>query len=128
MSGEALNTDRELWRERQGDYYADSIHVTQSGAIGINCGGIVIVMPIRKWHDAIREIERLEVEVSRLCYWLLETYRTLTRDASMDDGMTDDELAKAIVDVLANREIDPNTVAGSKHLGIWEVKDSRERY
>ena len=40
------NTDREIWRETDGD----SIHVTQSGGIGINCGGSVVTMPIREWH------------------------------------------------------------------------------
>ena len=52
----ALNTDRELWREREGDYYADSLHVTEGGGIGMNCGGSVIVMPIRKWHEAARAL------------------------------------------------------------------------
>lgn len=33
--GPVPNTDRELWRERD-DYYADSIHVTEGGGIGIN--------------------------------------------------------------------------------------------
>jgi hypothetical protein len=47
---QAENTDRELWRERDGDYYADSIHVTKEGLIGINCGGLVIVMPVQEWH------------------------------------------------------------------------------
>jgi hypothetical protein len=46
----SANTDREIWRERAGDYYADSIHVTQSGGIGINCGGYVYVLPVREWH------------------------------------------------------------------------------
>jgi hypothetical protein len=46
----AQNTDRELWRERDGDYYADSIHVTEGGGIGINCGGSVVVLPLREWH------------------------------------------------------------------------------
>lgn len=48
------NTDREIWRAPDGgcgDYYADSIHLTQDGGIGFNCGGRVIVMPPRKWHD-----------------------------------------------------------------------------
>jgi len=36
------NTDRELWRKVSGDYYAPSIHVTESGGIGIDCGGHVI--------------------------------------------------------------------------------------
>lgn len=46
----AENTDREIWREREGDYYADSIFVTKEGAIGINCGGHVIVKPVTEWH------------------------------------------------------------------------------
>lgn len=46
----AKNTDREIWRERPDDYYADSIHVTEGGGIGINCGSMVIVMPVREWH------------------------------------------------------------------------------
>lgn len=46
----AENTDKELWREKDGDYYADSIHVTETGEIGINVGGIVIVKPLRAWH------------------------------------------------------------------------------
>jgi len=46
-----LNTDRELWRERPGDYYADHIFVTREGAIGIACGGHVVVMPVRDWHS-----------------------------------------------------------------------------
>lgn len=52
--GPCENTDRELWREREGDYYANSIHVTQAGAIGINVGGFVIVKTLREWHDLAR--------------------------------------------------------------------------
>jgi hypothetical protein len=71
MTGDrpVINTDRELWRERDGDYYADSIHVTEGGGIGINCGGTVIVRPLKEWHKlallaavstgAPPEIERL---------------------------------------------------------------------
>jgi hypothetical protein len=44
-----LNTDRELWREREGDFYADHIFITKNGSLGINCGGIVYVKPIRDW-------------------------------------------------------------------------------
>lgn len=53
----AKNTDREIWREREGDYYAPSIHVTQEGGIGIDVGGTVFVMDVRDWH-------RLAVEAS----------------------------------------------------------------
>jgi hypothetical protein len=46
----ARNTNRELWREREGDYYADSLFVTEGGGIGMNVGGLVIVLPLRMWH------------------------------------------------------------------------------
>jgi hypothetical protein len=61
-----INTDRELWRgpdEGNGDYYADSIHVTASGAIGINCGGLVIVRPLREWHTSAAELSRAKGEI-----------------------------------------------------------------
>lgn len=50
----ALNTDRELYREPKGDlpsdYYANSLHVTIDGRIGMDVGGNVYCMPIRDWH------------------------------------------------------------------------------
>lgn len=52
-NGSAKNTDRELYREPDaghGSFYSDSIHVTERGGIGINCGGYVIVMSLRDWH------------------------------------------------------------------------------
>lgn len=52
-TAECKNTDRELWRgpdEGNGSYYADSIHMTEGGGIGIDVGGRVIVMPLRDWH------------------------------------------------------------------------------
>ena len=49
---QAENTDREIWRERPGDYYSDRIFVTRSGMIGIDCGGHVFVMPVRKWWES----------------------------------------------------------------------------
>ena len=50
-SAPIANTDREIWRSPDnGGFYADSIHVTQGGGIGINCGGHVIVKPLRDWH------------------------------------------------------------------------------
>ena len=69
------NTDRELWRERAGDYYADSIHVTESGEIGINVGGRVLVATAQRWHDAgIKAFtvdEKLPRWRWRLAMWLL---------------------------------------------------------
>jgi len=44
-----INTDKNLWRKIEGDYYSPSIHVTEDGNIGINVGGHVIVKPIEKW-------------------------------------------------------------------------------
>ena len=73
-----INTDVEIWREKEGDPYSPSIHVTQSGGIGINAGGFVIVAPIRKWHDAGSKLFSLDPISSKLpnwkrklAYWLL---------------------------------------------------------
>lgn len=43
---------RELWREREGDYYAE---VTKGGGIGINCGGSVFVKPLKAWHSLAQQ-------------------------------------------------------------------------
>lgn len=50
--------DVELWREKEDDFYAPSIHVTGNGLIGINVGGRVIVRSLREIHKTlIRDIE-----------------------------------------------------------------------
>lgn len=43
------NTDREIWRRVPGDYYSDSIHVTEDGRIGMNTGGRVVVLDLAEW-------------------------------------------------------------------------------
>ena len=48
--GEAKNTDRVIWITANEPSYCDSIHVTEYGGIGIDCGGLVIVKPLREWH------------------------------------------------------------------------------
>ena len=45
------NTDKELYREIEGDYYSPSLHVTTDGLIGINVGGSIHVMRLRDWHE-----------------------------------------------------------------------------
>lgn len=61
MSDSCENTDKEIWRERPGDFYADSIHVTEQGGIGLNVGGRVMVLPVRKWfelaNDRLNELD-----------------------------------------------------------------------
>lgn len=44
------NTDREIYRAAPGDAYAPSVHVTASGALGIDVGGHVIVLSLERWH------------------------------------------------------------------------------
>ena len=44
-----INTDKNIWRKVERDYYSPSIHITQDGNIGINVGGHVIIMPIESW-------------------------------------------------------------------------------
>lgn len=58
------NTDREIWRgpdEGSGSYYADSIHVTKTGGIGINYGGHVIVKSPRAWHGLAKRPQRYDI-------------------------------------------------------------------
>lgn len=57
MSGPVQNTDRELWREIPGDYYAPSLFVTQDGGVGINVGGRVFVKSLREWHALVAATE-----------------------------------------------------------------------
>jgi hypothetical protein len=61
----ANNTDREIYRVQPGDYYSDSIHVTEGGGIGINVGGTVHVLPLRKWHELAGG--KLAVSESKVC-------------------------------------------------------------
>lgn len=64
MDGPAENTDREIWRgpdEGNGSYYADSIHVTKMGGIGINCGGHVIVKSPSAWHGLAKPPQRYDI-------------------------------------------------------------------
>lgn len=76
------NTDREIWRENPGDYYCDSIHVTEHGGIGINCKGHVIVAPIQKWHEAGEKFLCVNTNLSqwgwRLAMWLLNVENPTT--------------------------------------------------
>ena len=64
----ATNTDKELWREVEGDFYSASLFVTKNGGIGIEVGGTVFVRPIRYWHslafDAAKEAGRTANEQS----------------------------------------------------------------
>lgn len=46
----AENTDIEIWREKDGDYFSPSIHVTRSGNVRIDVSGKVFVKPIKEWH------------------------------------------------------------------------------
>lgn len=54
------NTDKEIWREIEGEYYSPSIFVTEQGKIGINVGGNVYVQSVEKWHQQADRIVELE--------------------------------------------------------------------
>jgi hypothetical protein len=75
------NTDREIWRERDGDYYADSIHVTEHGGIGIDCGGLVHVRPIRTWHALANQSFAVE-KLTELVRYVLDDEPNLVPRAS----------------------------------------------
>lgn len=70
-----INTDKELWREKPGDFYSNSVHVTECGGLGINCGGHVIVAPLKAWHNAGELILCVNPNINswryKLAMWLL---------------------------------------------------------
>jgi len=72
----ALNTDKEIWRRRPDDYWADSIHVTEGNGIGLNVKGHVIVAPIERWHELGNKFfcvnSKLPRWKYRLAMWLLK--------------------------------------------------------
>jgi hypothetical protein len=93
-----VNTDREIWRERDGDYYADSIHVTEGGGIGINCGGYVIVKPIREWFRLAAAKETLPTPLSETGRSLKDaTLAELEQANSPEPFKAEDEYAPAYV-------------------------------
>lgn len=81
MENSCQNTDKEIWRKRVGDYYSDSIHVTEAGGIGINCRGHVIVANVEKWHEAGKLIFCVDNKKpfffirKKLAMWLLNSLR-----------------------------------------------------
>jgi hypothetical protein len=91
LNGASLNTDRELWRERD-DYYAPSLHVTESGDIGINVGGLVFVKSLREWHalahpstpstDTPRDAEKIAQRFHEAYERLAPSFGYKTREAS----------------------------------------------
>lgn len=62
MDNAVKNTDKEIWRKVEDDYYSPSIHVTESGSIGINVGGSVIVAPVEEWHEVFNNWTSLLVK------------------------------------------------------------------
>jgi len=57
----AASKDKLLWRRNPDDAFSPSIHVTEHGAIGMNVGGLVIVMPVEKWHELANHQARMEI-------------------------------------------------------------------
>jgi len=70
------NTDKEIWREKPGDYYSPSIHVTAFGGIGMNVGGHVVVAPIKTWHNCANLLLCVNPNkpswMRKLAMWLLK--------------------------------------------------------
>ena len=63
---EKVNTDKEIWREKDGDFYSPSIHVTEQGEISIHVGGCVTVLTVQEWYGLYGQLrlQRKEISVS----------------------------------------------------------------
>jgi hypothetical protein len=66
MSEVSENKDREIYREKIGDFYSDSIHVTEDGAIGISCGGSVYEKSIKLWSKLADECWEKDITINVL--------------------------------------------------------------
>lgn len=122
----ALNTDKELWRERPGDYYADSLHVTENGAIGMNCGGTVYVMPIREWHGLKARVAELEAALRSMTTSNSNAVALLTaRNAQLAEAMKERERLRAVVEKLVKLEV-PSWVAVRSDLFVKLLADLGE--
>lgn len=49
------NTNIEIWREVEDNFYSPSIFTTKQSNIGINVGGNVVVLSVRDWHRLAAE-------------------------------------------------------------------------
>jgi len=56
------NTDKELWQEKEDDYYSPRISVTEQGKIQLHVGGAVVSKDIREWVGLDKRIKSLEAE------------------------------------------------------------------
>lgn len=108
-SGQYQNTDRELWREIEGDYYAPSIFVTESGAIGINVAGHCIIKSLKAWHkqstDYQKKISRYSIEkVAKAIY---KSRWPMLKEPSWADicGTFCDRDAKAAIEVIGDADV-----------------------
>lgn len=103
----AANTDRELWREREGDYYASSIHVTVRGGIGINVGGRVFVKSLAEWHAlatrALAERDAVAFQ-GRVQSWMMECFGL---KISRDKVERADRLLEEVFELLQSGGYDP---------------------
>jgi len=84
------NTDREIWRKVPGDFYSPSIHVTESGGIGMDVGGMVVVMPIEGWHQVAWKTEKLEVapgDWERICKTVKHAYDCAKIEPAIREGL-----------------------------------------
>jgi hypothetical protein len=103
----AENTDREIYREREDDYYADSIHVTAAGGIGLNVGGEVVVKPLRDWFalaEPPKSVTNLHLDLEDLQRkhekWLIGT----DDDAEMAQEWVMENLPALIAELQRMRE------------------------
>lgn len=52
-----INTDRELFRQIEGDYYSPSVSVTERGGIQMHFGGLVVGKSIEEWHSLVSKCQ-----------------------------------------------------------------------
>lgn len=80
------NTDKEIWRKIEGDYYSPSIFVTKEENIGISVGGDVYVKSVEEWHKQADQIAELK---NARDYWCLQYKDVINKLNAIQDGSID---------------------------------------
>jgi hypothetical protein len=85
MAEAATNTDRVVFQDSSG-----TVHITAGGGLGINVGGMVIVLPVAQWHALAHEHQKIGAIIANAMQQEAETL-ALVRSQSLADGMVEVE-------------------------------------
>lgn len=121
----AVSNDRELWREPNPELGACSIHVTETGGIGIDVGGSVIVKSLREWHKlAALERHSLHIDDERLTIAARVLGRAIRDLIVGDNTYSNEQIAALMFEAINIHPLPPPEPVEWRYLangkGFWK--------